>query len=99
LLDLDRTGLADPAMDLGKLMADLRWWGHHYSLDVAPLVSRFINGYGPCDPARLSRARLIAVLYRLKLAARRIPVHSLDWEAQVTRQVNDAAASLGGTAS
>ena len=27
LLDLDRTGLAEPAMDLGKFLADLRWWG------------------------------------------------------------------------
>ena len=63
LLDLDRTGLADPAMDLGKLLADLRWWGHHHSVDVAGLVRGFLEGYGPCDPARLSRARLIAVLY------------------------------------
>ena len=96
LLDLDRTGLAEPAMDLGKLLADLRWWGQHYSVDVAGLVKAFLEGYGPCDSARISRARLIAVLYQLKLAARRTPVHAPDWGTQVTRQVDEAAASLRG---
>ena len=96
LLDLDRTGLAEPAMDLGKLLADLRWWGQHYSVDVAGLVRKFLEGYGTCDPARISRARLIAVLYQLKLAARRTPVHAPDWGTQVTRQVDEAAASLRG---
>jgi len=96
LLDLDRTGLAEPAMDLGKLLADLRWWGQHYSVDVAGLVRKFLEGYGTCDPARISRARLIAVLYQLKLAARRTAVHAPDWGTQVTRQVGEAAASLRG---
>ena len=96
LLDLDRTGLAEPAMDLGKLLADLRWWGQHYSVDVTGLVRKFLEGYGPCDPVRISRARLIAVLYQLRLAARRTPVNASDWGSQVTRQVDDAAASLRG---
>ena len=96
LLDLDRTGLADPAMDLGKLLADLRWWGHHHGVDVAALAGAFLDGYGLCDPARLSRARLIAVLFHLKFAARRIPVHAPDWAAEVTRQVGEAAALLRG---
>jgi aminoglycoside phosphotransferase len=94
LLDLDRTGLADPAMDLGKMLADLRWWGQQHSVDVAVLVSAFLEGYGPCDPARFARARLISVLYQLKLGARRTPVHAVDWDAQVTRQVGEAAARL-----
>ena len=94
LLDLDRTGLAEPAMDLGKFLADLAWWGHHHSVDVAGPTDAFLEGYGPCDPARISRARVIAVLFRLKLAARRTPVHALDWEGEVTRQVGEAAASL-----
>ena len=94
LLDLDRTGLAEPAMDLGKLLADLHWWGQHYLVDVAGLVRKFLEGYGPCDPARISRARLIAVLYQLKLASRRTPVHASDWGTQVTRQVDEAAAGL-----
>jgi hypothetical protein len=96
LLDLDRTGLAEPAMDLGKLLADLRWWGQHYSVDVVGLVKAFLEGYGPCDPVRISRARLIAVLYQLKLAARRTAVHAPEWGTQVTRRVDEAAASLRG---
>jgi aminoglycoside phosphotransferase (APT) family kinase protein len=94
LLDLDRTGLADPAMDLGKLLADLRWWASYYSIDLTGVVRHFFEGYGPCDPDRLARARLIAVLYQLKLAARRIPVHEPEWAQKVTRHVDDAAASL-----
>ena len=94
LLDLDRSGLADPAMDLGKVLADLQWWACQHSVDSAVLVAGLLEGYGPCDPARLARARVIAVLYQLKLAARRTGVHTVDWDAQMTRQVDEAAASL-----
>ena len=97
LLDLDRTGLAEPAMDLGKFLADLAWWGQHHGVDVSGLIRDFLGAYGPCDPTRLSRARLIAVLYRLKLAARRTPVHDPDWDSQVIRQVGEAAADLRAT--
>lgn len=94
LLDLDRTGLLDPAIDLGKLFADLRWWGHHHSVDVVRLITGFLDGYGPCDPARLSRAHLVDVLFHLKHAARRIPVHAIDWDVQVQRHVGEVAAIL-----
>jgi hypothetical protein len=96
LLDLDRSGLADPAMDLGKVLADLCWWARQHSVDETVLVAGLLEGYGPCDPARLARARLIAVLYQLKLGARRTPVHAVDWAGQITRQVDQAAASLRG---
>jgi aminoglycoside phosphotransferase len=94
LLDLDRSGLADPAMDLGKFLADLRWWCRSSVVDVTPLARALVAGYGSCPPARWSRARLLAVLFQLKLAARRSPVHAMDWASQVTSQVADAAASL-----
>ena len=54
-------------MDLGKFLADLRWWGHRHSVDLARLVQEFLDRYGPCDPARITRARLISVLSHLKL--------------------------------
>ena len=94
LLDLDRTGLADPAIDLGKFFADLRWWGHHHSVDVVGLITAFLEGYGPCEPARLSRAHLVEVLFHLKHAARRIPVHAMDWDVHVKRHVGEVAALL-----
>ena len=84
-------------MDLGKFLADLAWWGQHHGVDVSGLIRDFLGAYGPCDPTRLSRARLIAVLYRLKLAARRTPVHDPDWDSQVIRQVGEAAADLRAT--
>ena len=36
-------------------------------VDVAGLVAKFLEGYGTCDPARIPRARLIAVLLLVKL--------------------------------
>ncbi len=93
ILDLDRSCWAEPAVDLGKFLADLRWWcplGNE-----ADLFSRvFRAGYGSCDPARWVRARLFSALFQLKLAARRCPVHDTHWEAQVRTRVADAAATL-----
>jgi aminoglycoside phosphotransferase len=94
LLDLDRTGLAEPALDLGKLLADLAWWGRHHAIDVRGVVAAFLEGYGPCGDLRLARARLVAVLFGLKLAARRTPVHIADFELRVRDQVDEAAARL-----
>ena len=67
--------------------------GRQHSVDLAVLVAGLLEGYGPCDPPGW-RGRLIAVLYQLKLAARRTGVHTVDWDAQMTRQVDEAAASL-----
>lgn len=94
LLDLDRAGLADPALDLGKFMADLRWWSRSSSLDGTALVPALVEGYGPGPPARWLRAHQLALLFQLKLAARRSPVHASDWATQVTKQVADVAISL-----
>lgn len=98
VLDLDRSCWAEPAMDLGKLLADLRWWcplGH----DADALSAAFGAGYGSCDPARWNRAELLAVLFQLKLAARRCAVHDTHWEAQVRHRIAAAGAALRETAS
>ena len=91
LLDLDRMGWGDPALDLGKLLADLRWWSAQAGRDATPLVAALVAGYGPCDATRWSRARLLAVLFRLKLTARRTPLHKADWTARVRREIGAAA--------
>jgi aminoglycoside phosphotransferase (APT) family kinase protein len=93
ILDLDRTGWADPAKDLGKFLADLRWWcadpGRAASLAVA-----FRAGYGSCDEARWARARLFAALFQLKLTARRCSVHDARWGAQVRTRTLEAVETL-----
>jgi aminoglycoside phosphotransferase (APT) family kinase protein len=96
ILDLDRVCLAEPALDVGKFLADLAWW----TPDDARrrlLVDAFRAGYGPSDPLRWERAELWAVLFRLKNIARRAAVHAPDWEALVTRRVTAARQALSAT--
>lgn len=94
ILDLDRSCWADPALDLGKLVADLRWWCSS-ALHLANVLAGCLRlGYGPCDPARWARAALFAALFQLKFAARRCAVHQLGWAAHVQAQVAGAATML-----
>lgn len=90
LLDLDRSGLADPALDLAKFVADLHWWHEGPAADA--LVAAFRAGYGECDPNRWDRADLLVRLFQLKLTARRCAVHDPAWESDVRARI--AAASL-----
>ncbi len=96
VLDLDRSCWAEPALDLGKFLADLRWWCP-LGNDADARSTAFSAGYGTCDPARWVRAELLAVLFQLKLAARRCAVHDTHWEALVRRRVAAATAALRET--
>ena len=93
ILDLDRVSVADPALDLGKFLADLRWWCSE-AKQCAELESAFRAGYGECDPMRLARADLLAPLFQLKLAARRCAVHDVRWETLVRARMSQAAGSF-----
>ena len=97
ILDLDRAAWADPARDLGKFLADLRWWCPDPAV-VGPLAASFRAGYGACDEARWGRARLFATLFRLRMTARRLPVHDVDWTEQVRSRVGDVAEGLRAAA-
>jgi hypothetical protein len=94
LLDLDRCAWADPALDLAKVLADLRWWGASDGADVSVLTSALVVGYGDCDPHRWARARTLAVLFQLKLAARRVTVDDVAWARLVSARVRDAEIAL-----
>lgn len=94
VLDLDRVTWGDPAVDLGKLLADLRWWCTRAGRDPASVTDALVAGYGPCHPARWARARLLAVLFQCKLTARRAPLHEAGWVSRVGRGV--AAATEQG---
>ena len=97
LLDLDRCGPADPALDLAKLIADLRWWSGDGDLSRT-LISAFSDGYGDVDDARWERATHLSQLFQLKLAARRCAVHDPAWAATVRARVSAAAPVLTGGA-
>ena len=94
LIDLDRFGSGEPALDLGKFLADLRWWCRALGLDEAVLTAAFVDGYGGRCPSRWERANLISVLFSLKLAARRGAVHDPAWASQTTSAIAEAAARL-----
>lgn len=94
LLDLDRCGAADPALDLGKFVADLRWWSGTDEARASELVARFRDGYGDVDPERWERAELLAGVFALKLAARRCAVHDETWESDVRSRVAAATPLL-----
>ncbi len=96
LIDLDRTGFAEPALDLGKFVADLWWWCAELGLPAGPAVTAFVDGYGDCDRNRLARAHGLAVLFHLALAARRVPVHHPEWARQVARAVRQAEEAVAG---
>ena len=94
ILDLDRSGWADPALDLAKFLADLRWWCAADRQRAALLSRAFRMGYGPVEPARWARANALAVAFDLKHAARRFPIHDPRWQALVRDQVERARLRL-----
>jgi hypothetical protein len=94
LLDTDRSGCADPALDLGKLLADLRWWSWSESgAETAPGEAHLLAGYGDAGP-RLDRAYLYAALLLVKMAARRIPLARRDWGSRTARLLAVAERAL-----
>jgi aminoglycoside phosphotransferase len=94
LLDFDRAGRGDPAADLGKFCADLRWWADGDGGAADGLHTAFLTGYGPRAGARLARARVYDALLQLRLAARRTPLQDLGWERRVSCAVDRAAVTL-----
>ena len=92
ILDLDRSGWADPALDLGKFVADLHWWCS--GNDADELCSAFRAGYGATSPSRWARAEVLAALFRLKFAARRVGIQDVDWSREVHRQVDGVSRML-----
>jgi Ser/Thr protein kinase RdoA (MazF antagonist) len=94
LLDFDRCGRGDPAADLGKFMADLRWWADQVGHPVGPMHEAFLDAYGIVEPARLARARAYDALLQLRMAARRISVQRPDWEGRVAHAVGQAVVTL-----
>jgi hypothetical protein len=94
VIDLDRCGYADPALDIGKLLADLRWWCERNGLDTGTAQALFLAGYGDCDRARLARARAYEVLFHVKIAARRLGVDDPAWGHLVTEALGRAESLL-----
>ena len=93
LIDFDSCSISDPALDVGKLLADLAWWDlalvRRWDPDDAR--RRFLEGYAPAGaPERLARARTWEAVWLVKAAARRVPIFDPAWAARVTELVGRA---------
>jgi len=96
LIDFDSCALADPALDIGKFLADLTWW---YAVNAQPGVTEahqaFLAGYtlDPTHP-RLRRAWLWATLILVKMTAHRVPLFDADWASYITAMIDRSVALL-----
>ncbi len=81
LIDFNTCSLADPALDVGKFLADLHWRHaatDHPGADWAR--QRFLEAYDHnAPPARMLRARLYEALVLAKITVRRVRLFDPDW--------------------
>jgi aminoglycoside phosphotransferase len=81
LIDLDKSGVADPALDIGKFLADIHWW--HLMADRAGMREaqrEFLDGYVAApSSSRARRARVYEAILLVKIAARRVALFDRRW--------------------
>ena len=101
LIDFDTCKLADPALDIGKFLADLEWWFTLKGIDgIEKAQGELLKGYvgtGKTDPLvleRLARARLFRVLILTKIIVRRVPLYQKEWAATTARMIAQASQLL-----
>jgi hypothetical protein len=89
LIDFDTCALADPALDIGKFLADLEWWHEQagvYAFERAQQA--FLRGYQNTDKlGRLARAQLWHSLILAKIAIRRARLYSRNWATLTTKMI------------
>ena len=95
LMDFDTCSLADPAIDVGKFLADLQWWYASYGQPgVEEAQAHFLDAYSPGTPwDRLRRARAYEVLVLIRLAVHRLRLFDNNW-AMRTEQLVERAEHL-----
>jgi len=96
IIDFDTCAIADPALDVGKFIADLEWWFVQSGREgVEQVQASFLEGYAPlAPPERLLRARLYQALILIKITARRARLYDRDWARLVTQLVQRAGEIL-----
>ena len=104
LIDFDTCTLTDPALDIGKFLADLEWWFTLKGVSgVEEAQEELLKGYqgeGEHDQTvheRLRRARLFYVLILVKIVVRRVPLYKKEWATMTARMIERAAQELHQT--
>jgi aminoglycoside phosphotransferase (APT) family kinase protein len=98
LIDLDNCCLADPALDVGKFLADLRFlYAKYERAGVEQAQEEFLAGYTPGTPSeRLIRARLYEAIKLAKMTGRRVFVFEQDWASRTERLIGRAQSLMSG---
>lgn len=91
VIDLDRARRGEPALDLGKLLADLRWRRARAG-GPGDAGERLLRGYGPMGAHGRGRAGLYEAVFLLKAAARRASLLDPGWERVMAATVREAEA-------
>lgn len=101
LIDFDTCTLTDPALDLGKFLADLEWWFTLRGLSgVEEAQAELLKAYAAGKESdqtvqeRLERAKLFHVLILVKIVARRVPIYKKDWESKTEQLIGRASQVL-----
>ncbi len=89
LIDFDTCTMADPAIDIGKFLADLEWWHLHSGSSAFERAQQaFLQGYQNVEnTGRLARSRLWQSLILTKITVRRAPLYSLHWSALTLKMI------------
>jgi len=96
VLDFGSCAIGDPALDVGKFLADLRWWSSLSGRGSASVRGAFLESYGAeGSEARLLRARVYEALFLVVFAAHRVPLYHPGWAERTARLVQHAGALLG----
>jgi Ser/Thr protein kinase RdoA (MazF antagonist) len=96
LIDFDTCCTADPALDVGKFLADLQWWyaSHGYP-GVKSAQGRFLDGYGDATlVGRIARARVYESVLLVRLAVHRTRLFDEDWAVRTQEMVRRSAQIL-----
>ena len=101
LIDFDTCTLTDPALDLGKFLADLEWWFTLRGLSgMEEAQAELLRSYSAGKESdqtiqeRLERAKLFHVLILVKIVARRVPIYKKEWESKTEQLIEQAAQVL-----
>lgn len=101
LIDFDTCTLTDPALDLGKFLADLEWWFTLKGISgVDEAQAELLKGYSTGKESdqtvhdRLQRAKLFHVLILVKIVARRVPIYKKEWASRTEKMIKRAAEVL-----